>query len=160
MSNPRAEFSPIFSRKPLHLPGDSRVALWVIINLEEWDINEAMARTVLPAPQGREVIPDIPNFRWFDYGLRVGFWRLKRVLDRRGIRGDDKPERIGLPLVSPDRESLPRFGLGVDGPRFHPESHQRRAGRTRGYPTLHQHDSGVQWSSASGLDGAGSGRDF
>ncbi len=86
MSNPRAEYSPIFSRNPLRLPGDSRVALWVIINLEEWDINEAMARTVLPAPQGREVIPDIPNFGWFDYGLRVGFWRLKRVLDRRGIK--------------------------------------------------------------------------
>ena len=86
MSNPRAEFSPIFNRNPLRLPGGSRVALWVIINLEEWDINEAMARTVLPAPQGREVIPDIPNFGWFDYGLRVGFWRLKRVLDRRGIK--------------------------------------------------------------------------
>ena len=86
MSNPRADFSPIFQREPLRLPGGARVAVWVIINMEEWDINEAMARTVLPTPQGREVIPDIPNFAWFDYGLRVGFWRLKRVLDRRGIK--------------------------------------------------------------------------
>jgi peptidoglycan/xylan/chitin deacetylase (PgdA/CDA1 family) len=31
-------------------------------------------------------LPDIANFGWFDYGLRVGFWRLKRVLDRHGIR--------------------------------------------------------------------------
>ena len=86
MANPRAEFSPIFDRKPLRLPGDARIVVWVIINMEEWDINEAMARTVLPTPQGEKVIPDIPNFAWFDYGLRVGFWRLKRVLDRRGIR--------------------------------------------------------------------------
>ncbi len=86
MANPRADFSPIFHRKPLRLPGDARIAVWVIINMEEWDINEAMARTVLPTPQGRQVIPDIPNFAWFDYGLRVGFWRLKRVLDRRNIR--------------------------------------------------------------------------
>ncbi|PKB64948.1 MAG: polysaccharide deacetylase [SAR202 cluster bacterium Io17-Chloro-G2] len=85
MANPRADFSPIFQRKPLRLPGDARIAVWVIINMEEWDINEAMARTVLPTPQGREVTPDIPNFAWFDYGLRVGFWRLKRVLDRRRI---------------------------------------------------------------------------
>lgn len=85
MANPRAEFSPIFDRKPLRLPGDARIVVWVIINMEEWDINEAMARTVLPVPQGREVMPDIPNFAWFDYGLRVGFWRLKRVLDRRNI---------------------------------------------------------------------------
>ena len=86
MANPRAEYSPIFHRKPLRLPGNARVAVWVIINVEEWDINAPMARTVLPTPQGRAVLPDIPNFGWFDYGLRVGFWRLKRVLDRHGIR--------------------------------------------------------------------------
>ncbi|MEK7806550.1 MAG: polysaccharide deacetylase family protein [Chloroflexota bacterium] len=86
MSNPRAEYSPIFHRRPLKLPDNARVAVWPIINVEEWDINAAMARTVLPAPQGVATMPDIPNFSWFDYGLRVGFWRLKQVLDRYGIR--------------------------------------------------------------------------
>ena len=86
MSNPRADYSPIFDRKPLKLPGGARVAVWPVINVEEWDINEAMARTVLPTPQGATVIPDIPNFGWFDYGLRVGFWRMKQVLDNYGIR--------------------------------------------------------------------------
>ena len=86
MSNPRADFSPIFARKPLKLPGGARVAVWPVINVEEWDINEPMARTVLPTPQGVTVIPDIPNFGWFDYGLRVGFWRMKQVLDKHGIR--------------------------------------------------------------------------
>jgi len=86
MSNPRADFSPIFDREPLKLPGGARVAVWPVINVEEWDINEPMARTVLPTPQGVSVIPDIPNFGWFDYGLRVGFWRMKQVLDNYGIR--------------------------------------------------------------------------
>ena len=86
MPNPRADYSPIFERKPLELPGDARVAVWAIINGEEWDINEPMARTVLPVPQGRSVLPDIPNYAWYDYGMRVGFWRLKRVLDRHGIK--------------------------------------------------------------------------
>ena len=86
MPNPRADFSPIFDRKPLRLPDNAQVATWVIINVEEWDINEPMARTILPTPQGRSVIPDIPNFAWYDYGLRVGFWRLKEVLDRHRIR--------------------------------------------------------------------------
>ena len=62
MANPRADFSPIFDRKPLKLPGGARVAVWPVINVEEWDINEPMARTVLPTPQGVSVIPDIPNF--------------------------------------------------------------------------------------------------
>jgi len=86
MSNPRAEYSPIIERKPLKLPGNARMAVWVIINVEEWDINEKMARTVLPAPQGVTVIPDIVNYSWFDYGLRVGFWRLKEVLDKHQVR--------------------------------------------------------------------------
>lgn len=86
MSNPRAEYIPIIDRKPLRLPGNARVAVWVIINVEEWDINEAMARQVLPAPQGVSLIPDIPNYSWHEYGLRVGFWRLKGVLDRHRIK--------------------------------------------------------------------------
>ena len=86
MSNPRAEYSPIVGRPPLRLPGGARVAVWPVINVEEWDINAPMARTVIPAPQGVTVLPDIANFSWFDYGLRVGFWRMKGVLDRHGIR--------------------------------------------------------------------------
>ena len=86
MSNPRAEYSPIVGRTPLKLPGGARVAVWPVINVEEWDINAPLARSVIPAPQGVTVLPDIANFSWFDYGLRVGFWRLKGVLDRHGIR--------------------------------------------------------------------------
>lgn len=81
MRGERIEYSPIIDRKSLKLPGNARVAIWVIVNVEQWDIKAPMARTVLPAPQGVSVIPDIPNFSWYDYGLRVGFWRLKRVLD-------------------------------------------------------------------------------
>ena len=86
MGNPRADYVPSTDRKPLKLPGDARVAVWVIINVEEWDINEAMARTVLPAPQGVSIVPDIPNYSWHEYGLRIGFWRLKEVLDKHQIK--------------------------------------------------------------------------
>ena len=85
MPNPRADYSPIFQRPPLTLPDAARVAVWFIINVEEWDIAQPMARTVLPSPQGAAVSPDIPNYSWFDYGLRVGFWRLQRALDDFGL---------------------------------------------------------------------------
>ncbi len=45
-----------------------------------------MARTVIPAVQGVTVIPDIVNYSWFEYGLRVGFWRLKEILDWHQVR--------------------------------------------------------------------------
>ena len=58
----------------------------VIVNVEEWPMDEPMARQVLPTPQGTSVIPDITNYAWYEYGLRVGFWRIKDVLDRHGLR--------------------------------------------------------------------------
>jgi peptidoglycan/xylan/chitin deacetylase (PgdA/CDA1 family) len=86
MTNPRADYSPITGHKPLQLPGGARIAVWVLPNVEEWDFSAPMARTVLPFPQGVTAIPDVANYGWFEYGLRVGFWRLKEVLDRHGIR--------------------------------------------------------------------------
>ncbi len=83
----RYEYSPIVDRKPMKLPGGARVAVWVIVNIEEWDINHPMARTILPPPGGgTNPPPDVPNYSWFDYGLRVGVWRLKEVLDRHRIK--------------------------------------------------------------------------
>ena len=86
MANPRASDSPLPFRKPLRLPGNARVAVLTVVNVEEWDFHAPMARAMLPAPQGVAVVPDVANFGWFDYGLRVGIWRKKAVLDRFGIR--------------------------------------------------------------------------
>jgi len=39
----------------------------------------------LPAPQAASVLPDVPNWAWHEYGMRVGFWRLFDALTSRGI---------------------------------------------------------------------------
>jgi allantoinase len=77
----RLDYSPISARKKLMLPGGARLALWVIVNVEEWDINETMPRTVLTPPAGGSPMPDIPNWAWHEYGNRVGFWRMLEVFD-------------------------------------------------------------------------------
>jgi len=81
----RLDYSPIVSRPPLKLPPGVRMVLWPVLALEEWDISRPMARTVIPPPQGQALLPDVPNWTWHEYGMRVGFWRLKRVLDGLGI---------------------------------------------------------------------------
>ena len=86
MKKERAAYSPIINRKSLKLPDGVRLGIWFIVNVEKWDIDATMARTILPAPQGVSLIPDIPNYSWFEYGLRVGFWRIKRILDQHQIR--------------------------------------------------------------------------
>ncbi len=46
----RIPYSAIIDRPPLDLPGDARIAVWTIVNVEQWDIGRAMPRTVLPPP--------------------------------------------------------------------------------------------------------------
>ena len=77
----RITYSPISSRAPLKLPDGKRMAVWVIVNVEEWDINQTMPRTVLTPPAGGSPMPDIPNWAWHEYGNRVGFWRMLKVFD-------------------------------------------------------------------------------
>lgn len=86
MLNPRADYNPIIDRKPLKLPGGARVAVWVVVNVELWDFNAPAARSIAPAPQGQVVVPDVSNFSWYEYGLRVGFWRIKELLDKHSVR--------------------------------------------------------------------------
>ncbi len=82
----RVAYSAIVDRPPLALPGGARVVVWTIVNLEVWDIAGPMARQVLPAPTGVPLLPDVPNWSWHEYGMRVGFWRFYDLYQRLGIR--------------------------------------------------------------------------
>jgi allantoinase len=77
----RLSYSSIAHRPALKLPGGARMAVWIIVNVEEWDAKEPMPRTVITPPAGGSPSPDIPNWAWHEYGNRVGFWRLLKVFD-------------------------------------------------------------------------------
>jgi allantoinase len=77
----RIAYSAIPGRPRLSLPSGARMAVWTIVNVEEWNPQEPMPRTVLTPPAGGSPIPDIPNWAWHEYGNRVGFWRLLEVFD-------------------------------------------------------------------------------
>jgi peptidoglycan/xylan/chitin deacetylase (PgdA/CDA1 family) len=82
----RVEYSAIVDRPPMRLPGGARMVVWTIVNLEVWDISKPMARQVLPAPTGQALQPDVPNWSWHEYGMRVGVWRFFKLYERLGIR--------------------------------------------------------------------------
>ena len=81
----RIEYSAMADREPLALPDAKRVAVWIIVNIENWDIEKPMPRTVLPPPGNQVHIPDIPNWSWQEYGMRVGFWRFHEALVSRAV---------------------------------------------------------------------------
>ena len=95
----RFTYSAIVDRPRLRLPGGARLAVWVIVNVEEWNPLEPMPRTVLTPPAGGSPMPDIPNWAWHEYGNRVGFWRMLEVFDRfrdSGGAGDQRQRHSGL----------------------------------------------------------------
>ena len=82
----RVEYSAIVDRPPLKLPNNARVIFWTIVNYEVWDISRPMARQVIPAPTGQVLLPDVPNWSWHEYGMRVGAWRFYELFARLGIK--------------------------------------------------------------------------
>lgn len=81
----RIPYDPIVGRR-FRLPGKARVAVWTIVNVENWEPTGAMPRAVLSPPMGQPLLPDIPNWAWHEYGMRVGFWRFAEVLAARGLK--------------------------------------------------------------------------
>jgi len=81
----RAPYSAIVDRPKLQLPSNGRMLVWLVVNVEHWSIERAMPRTVLSPPMGQPLLPDVPNWAWHEYGMRVGFWRIYDALNQRGI---------------------------------------------------------------------------
>jgi peptidoglycan/xylan/chitin deacetylase (PgdA/CDA1 family) len=80
----RYDYSPIIDRPVLRWPNGARVALWVIPNIEHFLFDRPAARLsggpVAPTP-------DVMNYSWRDYGVRVGIWRMMEIMQRHGVRG-------------------------------------------------------------------------
>lgn len=81
----RLAYSPIENRPPLAFPKGVRLVVWPVLALEEWDMTRPMARMVISPPQGQPMQPDHPNWSWHEYGMRVGFWRLRKMMLELGI---------------------------------------------------------------------------
>jgi peptidoglycan/xylan/chitin deacetylase (PgdA/CDA1 family) len=82
----RLRYTASIDRPRLALPGGKQVAVWPVVNVEHWLIDNPMPRQVLAAPTGAALLPDVPNWAWHEYGMRVGFWRILEAFERRGIR--------------------------------------------------------------------------
>ena len=81
----RVPYSAIVDRPPLTLPQGARMLVWVIVNVEHWSMERPMPRTVLSPPMGQPLQPDLPNWAWHEYGMRVGFWRIHDTLNNLGV---------------------------------------------------------------------------
>jgi len=88
-------WSPIVTRPVLRWPGNARVALAVIVNLEHWDWEVPPGTPVAVSPMGgpeglwtgnQPQFPDIGGWGNHEYGNRVGVFRIFALLDKYGLR--------------------------------------------------------------------------
>jgi allantoinase len=83
MDNELYDYSPIVERPRIAWPGDARVAFYVGLNVEHFEIDKPSTSIWSGTSHLK---PDPLNHGWRDYGARVGIWRLIDTFDRCGIR--------------------------------------------------------------------------
>ncbi len=83
MDNELFPYTPITERPPITWPGGARVAFYVGLNIEHYQVDRP-STSIFGGTAG--LAPDPLNYGWRDYGPRVGIWRLIESLDRHGIR--------------------------------------------------------------------------
>jgi peptidoglycan/xylan/chitin deacetylase (PgdA/CDA1 family) len=57
----------------------------LVVNVEHWQFDASMPRTIVTPPHGKETVPDVPNFSWADYGMRAGLPRIIKAIHSRGL---------------------------------------------------------------------------
>ena len=80
----RYEDSFISERKPFAWPGNKKLAVWIAPNVEVWHYDLPAGQAVTPNTANR--VPDVVNYAWREYGVRVGLWRIADVLDAAGLK--------------------------------------------------------------------------
>jgi len=80
----RYEDSFIFERKPFKWPGNKTLAVWIVPNVEVWHYDSPAGTGI--SPNVRNIVPDVINYAWREYGMRVGLWRIADSLDAAGVK--------------------------------------------------------------------------
>jgi len=83
MDNTLYDYSPIAHRPRLVWPNGARVAFYVGLNVEHYEVDKPATSIVAGTSQYK---PDPLNYGWRDYGARVGIWRMIDAFDKYGIR--------------------------------------------------------------------------
>ncbi|MCA1647367.1 MAG: polysaccharide deacetylase family protein [Chloroflexi bacterium] len=83
MDNQLYDYSPIIERPKLELPDRARVAFWVGLNIEHYEVDKP-STSIFGGTAALQ--PDPLNYGWRDYAPRVGIWRMMDVLDKYRMR--------------------------------------------------------------------------
>ncbi|MEP9379234.1 polysaccharide deacetylase family protein [Aquabacter sp. CN5-332] len=85
MANPRIPYVFSTSRPPLPPMEGKSILVHLVVNVEHWQFDRPMPRSIITPPHGQGTVPDVPNFSWADYGMRAGMPRIIDLFNSRGL---------------------------------------------------------------------------
>jgi peptidoglycan/xylan/chitin deacetylase (PgdA/CDA1 family) len=83
MDNQLYAYSPITERPKLTWPNGARVAFYVGLNIEHYEVDKPSTSIFGGTAM---LVPDPLNYGWRDYAVRVGIWRMIEALDAHKMR--------------------------------------------------------------------------
>ena len=114
MDHGRYDYSPIATREPLQFPNGARIAIWIVPNIEHFAFDSPSTSI---ADVTANLVPDVLNYAWRDYGVRVGVLANDRSDGAKRHSRHRRPEFRRLPSLSANHRSNSRTRLGAHGPR-------------------------------------------
>jgi len=85
-SNPRVPFQLSSDRAPVAPPAPGKgLIVHLCVAVEHWPYDQPLPRRMITPPHGMEPKPDVANFSWAEYGMRIGTERLIELFRARGL---------------------------------------------------------------------------
>lgn len=85
MANPRIPFRLSSARPSLPPLHGKRILVHLVVNVEHWQFDQPMPRSIITPSYGGARAPDVPNYSWADYGMRAGLPRILKLFKERRL---------------------------------------------------------------------------
>ena len=138
-------YSAIVDRPALMLPGDARMVVWTIVNVEDWGIERPMPRTVLLAADGTAAAARPAQLGMARIRHARGLLAAVRMHAEIRRHADARDQRRRVPQLSAHCAGGEGRRLGIHGSRLVAGADAQRRGSARrdprhdrGHPRVHR----------------------
>lgn len=109
-------YSALIKRDKITWPNNARLAVYIALNIEHYHFKQTTKKSKTGNLQ-----PDLQNYTMWDYGNRVGFFRILEALDKYGMRASvliDSSACENLPIILEEgkKRNWEWLGHGVTNP--------------------------------------------
>jgi len=122
MANPRIPYHFSNSGPSLKPLDGHSILVHLVVNVEHWQFDAPMPRTIITPPHGKETVPDVPNFSWVDYGMRCGLPRIIDAIQERGLTASTSINAGAIEAYPQAAHAMHRLGWEFIGHGVHQKS--------------------------------------